>query len=545
MKKLWSRLPMPATIHTFGFGRNLESCLLKSIAEIGNGNYSFIPHAGMIANVFLHAVANLQSTYATEATLRLRYSASTRIQEAMGTFALSRPPQLFVEKTNYGRQLEIPLGNIQYGQSRDIFLHCSSPYTQVSGRDHGLLTSVEATIRYKPVLGNDAGKLTSGEVTRDLMKESSLRKDLVAYHESRARICSFLSDVCPSGYLGRRVAIFKDRSEQFNNKLAALIEHLPSRGYPDPLNTSLMQDLTGEEPAGQISIALRGEDNFRDWGQHYLLSYLNDHARQVRIVKDPGPLSSFLDSRCDTLTDTFVSLPAPKRSRLTQTAAVRGLHGGAFRVSPDPGLMSSYIGPKPIGGLCFAGSTLVRLASGGDIEIQKVRRGLKLRTPVGSRTVAAVLRTPVVREELCRVGGVLVTPWHPVARNGKVWAFPNDDCDERGRFTGDVYSIMLQPDEDPDAHALWLDRGRLWGVTLGHGVTAGDRDVRAHSFFGDYEAVIRSLWGLPKGKRGEFEGSGVRRDARTDLVCAFQKDESRARAVARAEGARRKTVRCV
>ena len=42
--------PLPATIHTFGFGYSLRSGLLKSIAEIGGGNYSFIPDAGMIVS---------------------------------------------------------------------------------------------------------------------------------------------------------------------------------------------------------------------------------------------------------------------------------------------------------------------------------------------------------------------------------------------------------------------------------------------------------------------------------------------------------------
>lgn len=39
---------LPASIHTFGFGYNLRSGLLKSIAEEGGGNYSFIPDSGMI-----------------------------------------------------------------------------------------------------------------------------------------------------------------------------------------------------------------------------------------------------------------------------------------------------------------------------------------------------------------------------------------------------------------------------------------------------------------------------------------------------------------
>ena len=47
---LRSMEPLPATIHTFGFGYELRSGLLKSIAEVGGGNYSFIPDAGMLVS---------------------------------------------------------------------------------------------------------------------------------------------------------------------------------------------------------------------------------------------------------------------------------------------------------------------------------------------------------------------------------------------------------------------------------------------------------------------------------------------------------------
>jgi Mg-chelatase subunit ChlD len=48
--KLQKMGPLRATIHTFGFGYRLESGLLKSVAEVGGGNYSFIPDAGMLVS---------------------------------------------------------------------------------------------------------------------------------------------------------------------------------------------------------------------------------------------------------------------------------------------------------------------------------------------------------------------------------------------------------------------------------------------------------------------------------------------------------------
>ncbi|KAM3559624.1 hypothetical protein ARSEF4850_004047 [Beauveria asiatica] len=496
--ELRAKLPLPATIYTFGFGYQLRSGLLKYIAEIGSGNYSFIPDAGMIGTVFVHAVANLQNTYATEATLQLRYSSNMQIQEAMGTSVLSSPPGPFIKSTQQGLQLEIPLGNIQYGQSRDIFLRFHSPHiVKLCCMDPGPLPIVEATIKYKLVLDNDTGDFASITVTHDLLETSSIPEELVAYHESRAQICSFLSTF---------FAI--------------------------------------EKPEGQISIALHEDTNFfQTWGQHYLPSLLNAHTRQVcNSFKDPRPLQYGRDSplfiACrDRLDEDFDNLPPPEPSRHKRMAREQGLSTVVLAASSTPVSMSSY---RNACGVCFAGSTLVQLASGRAVEMRRLRRGMKLQTPLGSRKVAAVLRTPVKDETLCRVGAVLVTPWHPVSRDAKVWTFPAYAADGAVRYTGAVYSVMLQRDRSPDAHALRLDGG-LWGVTLGHGVTSGGGDARAHAFFGDYAAVSKALLGLRVGSRGEFIGGGVARDTQSGLVCSFKQDDSRGRAVTWAPGARGKS----
>lgn len=507
----------------------------------------------MIGTVFVHAVANLQNTYATEATLQLKYTADTQIREAMGTSVLSSLPEPFGDSSRRGLQLDIPLGNIQYGQSRDIFLRYYSPkISKLCGMDPVPLPIVEATIKYKLVLDNDTGNYTSATVMHNLTGKSQSAEERVAYHESRALICSFISSLFPIERQGEHKAADSGKFYQVTKELATLIEMLPSNNYSDALNKSLLQDLAGEEPEGQISIALNEDKGFfRKWGQHYLPSLLNAHTRQVcNSFKDPGPLQYGKDSplfiACrDRLDEAFDSLPPPEPSRQQHVArrhASLGGSGGAGSSSRHIS-MSSYRNSR---GVCFAGSTPVQLASGRDIEMRRVRRGMKLQTLLGSRKVAAVLRTPVKDETLCRVGAVLVTPWHPVSLDGKAWTFPAYTADKAVRYTGSIYSIMLQRDRSPEAHALRLNGGSgggsgLWGVTLGHGVTSGG-DVRAHVFFGDYSAVGKSLLGLNVGLRGEFIGSGVGRDSHNGLVCRFVKAESRGRALSWAPGAQSKTV---
>jgi hypothetical protein len=114
------------SVHTFGFGYTLRSGLLKSITEFGGGNYAFIPDAGMIGTVFVHAVANPQSTFANTATLKLTYPNIVTIQQATG-IAVDQEHPVQAPGGNY--ELNIPLGSLQYGQSRDICLRWKSSPT--------------------------------------------------------------------------------------------------------------------------------------------------------------------------------------------------------------------------------------------------------------------------------------------------------------------------------------------------------------------------------------------------------------------------------
>ncbi len=121
------------------------------------------------------------------------------------------------------------------------------------------------------------------------------------------------------------------------------------------------------------------------------------------------------------------------------------------------------------------------------------------------------------------MGKLIVTAWHPVSLDGKVWAFPIHIAQQAVRYTGSIYSVLLQRDADTDAHALMI--GGLWGVTLGHGIRDAEasQDPRAHNFFGDYGRVIRSLSRLQRTRNGLFLGGGVHRDPDTGLVDGFER----------------------
>ncbi|UNI22752.1 hypothetical protein JDV02_008613 [Purpureocillium takamizusanense] len=534
--KLRSMSELPATIHTFGFGYSLRSGLLKSLAEFGNGNYAFIPDAGMIGTVFVHAVANLQATFATNAKLALTYPSSLQIESAMDSSVLLEEPKATGPKDKRMKALQLLLGNLQYGQSRDIFLQVRRRVAKDTNGE-GVLDpanlEVEATLEFdkaeirpasqdSKTFGTADQKSCTLSVRGSITHQASDLSDAeVAYHESRARICKYLSSWFPIGPDGEHRVLAEGRAQK-QKELAQLLDDLPARNHLDTLNQSLMEDLTGPEPKGQISLAIKTDEYFNKWGVHYLPSYYNAHSRQIcNSFKDPGPLQYGVESplfnACrDRLDNAFDNLPAPEPTPTVR----RGWHGG----SPAGGhghsrpkiSMSRY---RDAHGVCFAGSTLLELASGRVVPIRKLKRGMKVRTPAGSRKVALVLRTPVQAAMLCRVGSVAVTPWHPISLDGKSWTFPADVAGSIVRYTGSVYSVMLQRDRSARAHAIRV--GSVWGVTLGHGLTQGS-DVRAHAFFGDYNRVGKSLVGLGVDRFGVVEGRGVERDPRSGLVVGFR-----------------------
>lgn len=528
---------LPASIHTFGFGYELRSGLLKSIAEVGGGNYAFIPDAGMIGTVFVHAVANLQSTFATNALLKLTYSKPLQLEETTGISVEREPPKPIDDSADSAFVLTIKLGNLQYAQTRDIYLDVKGlSKLQEMKEDSNSNSLVTASLSYakpgKCTKGrgiNDIGKgpfVPVTSVARSILDKTSLDDSEIAYHESRSRICSFLSSMFPARADGEREAEEAIRGKtgvkHRKGELLNLIKTIPAKDYTDEKNKSLMQELSAEDPKGQIFLAIESRITFLRWGGHFLPSLLNAHTRQIcNSFKDPGPLqygttSALFKSARDLLDRAFDNLPAPEPSRPQDY--VRNGQSSSGSVFPTVS-MSRYHNSS---GVCFAGSTIVTLASGRTVPIRKLRRGVKVCTPRGPRRVALVLKTPVEREILCLVGKVLVTPWHPISVDGnKTWTFPATKAETAVLYTGFIYSILLERDANSSAHAIQVGDAGVWGVTLGHGLTNGE-DTRAHRFFGDYNAVGKSLVGLGKTGRGIVIGGGVERDGQTGLVKGFK-----------------------
>jgi hypothetical protein len=550
-------------------------------------------------------VANLQSTYANNAKLQITFPESLKLEQSTGNAVDVLSPVHFRRGGIEQTEITIALGNIQYGQSRDIYLRYAEkphfgpgpgPDTAIaekeeSDEDMEVVDekSDEFEIVEKPASKPDAltmtAKLTYQRMTsfqhtataiQDLTEPTTSMSDSeIAYHVSRSAIIEFIANLFPLRWDHEHEAITYSNDNAL--KLQDLIRTLPcaklARADPqakfvpsgaavdDPPNASLMQDLLGASPHGQISLALSKDEYWRRWGVHYLPSLAGAHARQLcNSFKDPGPLQygagCELFRRCrDQLDDIFDNLPPPVPSNLypdpfAGQMALAAAYGAAGSVpsyaasAPAPFSMTRY---NRSSNPCFAGFCAVRLAGGASLPLGRLRAGMAVVTPRGTARVVAVLKTRVHRERMVRLdGGLVVTPWHPVRRPGAArWAFPGGLAEKHVRYTGSIYSVLLERNADVDAHAVLVEG--VWGVTLGHGLlTRPAGDVRGHQFLGDYRRVALSLISLGVTGGGIVLGGGVRRDPKTGLVCGFQppaRDASHARREARRQATSKTVLR--
>ncbi|KIV77450.1 hypothetical protein PV11_09244 [Exophiala sideris] len=504
-------LTMP-TIHTFGFGYKMRSELMQSIAEVGNGSYSFIPDAGMIGTVFVHAVANLFTTYATSVILNVE-----GVRDAVLRVIGYNDFEIF--KSGYG----LRLGNLQYGQSRELVIKCP---------DNSNKVKILLKLDYKLPDGRAMGTQSHTAIA----KLTNIPQAYGEYHVYRATLCDFLSSLFPRKQNGEHKYISdEDALIEARNRLDSLIlgiESLAGRrgAKPDGLIWSLLQDLKGDDPAGQVSKALEtsaGKNYWMKWGRHYLPSLLHAHQRQLcNTFKDFGPSMYGKDSLMfikyrDELDEAFNELPPPKPSRPERVVPVYAPSGEQTG--------SRTIGHTAVASMkrfnnsdtpCFEGNCLVKTAAETGVPVKDLKPGMLVWTPAGARKVVAVVKSKVRSGgQLCRVGELLVTHWHPI-RFRSEWVFPNAVADDIVPFVGYVYSVLLAPSEHPDAHAIAV-AGQVC-VTLGHGIIGlNEDDIRGHPFFGDYRKVVRSLARLPVDKEGHVMCGGLKKSSRTGLAFGF------------------------
>lgn len=199
-------------------------------------------------------MANLYTTYATQAKLRIRAPEGVTLK--WGGKEHRIPIQLDASVTA-GLERVINLGTLHYGQTRDIYLQCEN--------NLGNEFEIQASLSY------DRGN-TPHQVELQMSRLSdimTLPPHVYNYHRSRAQICQFLRSTYTSRADGEYLCLSVGQLENTTNSLEKLISSIVTFDDIGEKNGSLLKDLTGADPEGQVRLALSCWEHYGKWGQHY------------------------------------------------------------------------------------------------------------------------------------------------------------------------------------------------------------------------------------------------------------------------------------
>lgn len=312
LEKLVDKTSREYVINTFGFGYDLDSLLLRQIADIGKGSYSFIPDATMVGTIFVNFIANSLLTCVNNLELIINFE----------------DRDVTCHKN---------IGSIQSGQDKDFIFEL----------DNDTNISIKLNEHVVQICG---------------INNTDIIDDEVAYHICRKEVIDLISDLlstnstCTHDSIATSIKLIDEKYEQLvdkfsgNDKISKLINDIKSTNLDE----------------GQISKAVSRLDWYEKWGKHYLLSIQNAHSLQIcNNFKDPGVQlygGNNFDSLRDKIEEVFCSIPPPESSRKKYNSSTYSA----------PANMSSYM---DVGGVCFDGNSLVKMEDNSNKMVSSLVKG--------------------------------------------------------------------------------------------------------------------------------------------------------------------------
>ena len=395
------RLKHPMTnnnIYTFGFSNDVNSELLDKIANVGHGQFYFIPDSTMIFTIITNFLANYFTLYG----------------------------YIYINK--------IFKGPLYYEQSR---------YVNLSDGPIEVITLDNKHIVCNPQILNNTDKIgttlleVSKLITETLIPLACQSK----YKEAQTAVRHFIIDVA-----------YHDILDYLSVNINDQVHKAVSREY------------------------------FNTWGRHYLYSFVyaltyqvNNNFKDMVVQLFGGTLFNSLK---DSIDNRIVKLkpPPPSLTFMGQIYQVSSM--STFSQSSNP---------------CFLGENRVLMEGGGIKLVRHIKAGDRVITPHGISRVNLILKTDCTGHtvDICRVGNLFVTPWHPIMHHG-VWKFPNELSNPVPTKCEVIYSFLLE-----EHHIMTIEHTNV--ICLAHGYTEG---ILNHPFWGTNK-VIESLIDKPGFKDGE------------------------------------------
>jgi len=265
------------TINTFGFGYTINSQLLLSISQLGNGMFTFIPDASFVGTSFVNCMANTLTMFSKSATLTLTPGSGRKIV---------KPTLADYENCCEMQQdgsLRFNAISLHSGQSRDFYFEIQDDSSSVEEDKY-----VKAVLEYEKDFGGQ-----NETITTDGTQEEQL-SDEIECHKARYLLISNVFQA---------LKLAEEGVNKTRNNMNLLEREVPQ-------SCLLRQDISG-----QIKEAFSKQEFYKKWGRHYLPSLLRSHLlQQCNNFKDQGIQKyggeKFAELR-DKFDDVFLNIPAP------------------------------------------------------------------------------------------------------------------------------------------------------------------------------------------------------------------------------------------
>lgn len=450
------------TINTFAYGYNVDSLMLLTISEIGNGIYGYIPDGGMVGTIFINAISNILTTCSTNTKVTINSS-----------YKFKQPNTELITNTSV-----FNLGNIAYNGCKNLLLEfVENPKSNENGVITIDLDSDDQHINYI-LHGSVDDSFTNEDKTNTLSKQfvtTSIQHIISVYNERYVKelleTIKLLNSACTTPYL-----------------------------------TDLLQDIYHIDiNKGQITKAASNYDYYTKWGQHYLRSLLRSYKLEMTFnFKDLAPQhfkTEYFTKYQDLIEQIFLGIEAPKASLLDQYTR-NGIISHQTATTYISGTLNRSF--YNVSGGCFTGGWRVNMSNGTTLPVSAIKPGYKvvsLNSPTGIATVICVIKLKINShlDMICLDGKNGITAYHPFYISNTVqnneWQFPNN-------YTEQIYGA--QPDDymydfvlDCGHTVLCNDNYNF--VCLGHGITSSS--VVKHKYFGSNK-VINDLMKHPDYKFG-------------------------------------------
>ena len=435
-------------IYTFGFGYNLAKDLLYDVAKYGDGGNGHIPDGAMIATVFCNFTGTILTTVATNLKLHVKRNNKFSNFEVLGDF-----PSIKSDQKDYTTYL---LGTIQYEQARNIIL--------------GTDVNSEFSYYYTYNIGNKVVKSEEVKINRE-KNSGLLLDDLVDINYARTVCVESIRTM-----IGFKICGDIDSATSLYTQTVEFLKDVPG-------NNSLIKGLINNFE-DQVKLAVFNDAYFRKWGQYYLDQLSRSINQEMKPnFKDPGCLfgGKMFESIVDKASDIFDTLDPPEPSLINRTNYYG--YGASTSTATRAVTLSSY---NDINGGCMHSECIITLGNGFKKKIGKVQKDDILMTldengEFNKAKVVCVVETTItkgLREMVSLENGLLITPWHPIMKNGN-WVFPSSLNNSTMVSCNSMITLVMEKH-----HVVIVND--IPCITLGHNFKG---DVIEHDYYGTNRVI--------------------------------------------------------